>query len=463
MFNHIGNRGSRLALAVPMVLVALGVWALSPPASAAFAASPPSSTATSAAPSWGPGNEPASGNTLIAADNYWPLWAIILAGTAVAIYLEQTYTWAAKISGPVIALVIAMALSNLHVVPQSSKVYDVVGDYLVPLAIPLLLFRANLFQIVRSTGSAFAAVQVAIFGSLVGTFLAAFLFKGRIANIAEVSGLEAASDIGGGVNFFAVKQIFHVSGNLTGPLLVADNMVMAGAFLVLFWIAEQPFFRRHYRHPHSAAPDADAAKLAAQHWEPKPIGLLDMAKGLAVAMAIAAASQLIAAHVKHWLARHEVGSGAMAVEVWKSVIGSPYMWITGLSVAAATLFAKPLSRIQGTGEVGGYLLYLFLFCIGLPTDLRTVVMNVPQMFGFCAVINVVNIAVLLGVGYVLRMNLEDLLLASNATLGGPPTAAAMAISKGWNRLVLPGLLIGLWGYITGTFFGIVVVEILRRV
>ncbi|HEY8751405.1 MAG TPA: DUF819 family protein [Tepidisphaeraceae bacterium] len=402
-------------------------------------------------------------HSLIAADNTWPLWSIILAGTALAIFLEQRFTWAAKISGPVIALVIAMTLSNLHVVPPESKVYDVVGDYLVPLAIPLLLFRANLLQIVRNTGPAFAAVQIAIIGSLIGSFAAAIIFKGHIANIAEVSGLEAASDIGGGVNFFAVKQIYGISGNLTGPLLVADNMVMAGAFLVLFWIADSTFFRKHFRHPHSMETDSDAARLAAKHWEPKPIGLLDIAKGLALAMAIAAASQLIAGYIKLKLNAGENHSRVILIEIGRSIIGSPYMWITALSVTVATIFAKPVARIQGANELGGYLLYLFLFCIGLPTDVLQVIMNVPLMFGLCIVINVVNIAVLLIVGYFCRMNLEDLLLASNATLGGPPTAAAMAISKGWDRLVLPGLLIGLWGYMTGTFFGIVVVEAVRRI
>jgi uncharacterized membrane protein len=400
--------------------------------------------------------------TLISENNSWALWAIILAGTAFSIYLEQQYTWAARISGPVIALVIAMALSNFHIVPQSAPTYDVVGDYLVPLAIPLLLFRANLLQIVRSTGPAFVAVQIAIIGSLIGSFAAAIMFRHSIHGIDLVSGLEAASDIGGGVNFFAVKQIYNVPGDIVGPLLVADNLVMAGAFLVMFWIADSSFFRRHFRHPHSLAADADAARLAAIHWEPKPIGLLDIAKGLAVAMAVAAASQMIAAQIKARLSAAEHAHGTIAIEIFKSVIASPYMWITGLSVTIATVFPRALGRIQGAGEVGGYLLYLFLFCIGLPTDFRTVITGVPQMFGLCIVINAVNIAVLLIVGYFARMNLEDLLLASNATIGGPPTAAAMAVSKGWDKLVLPGLLIGLWGYMTGTFFGILVVEAVRR-
>jgi uncharacterized membrane protein len=53
-------------------------------------------------------------------------------------------------------------------------------------------------------------------------------------------------------------------------------------------------------------------------------------------------------------------------------------------------------------------------------------------------------------------------LAVNASLGGPPTAAAMAISLGWSKLVLPALLIGIWGYTIGTAVGLAVGELLMR-
>jgi uncharacterized membrane protein len=38
----------------------------------------------------------------------------------------------------------------------------------------------------------------------------------------------------------------------------------------------------------------------------------------------------------------------------------------------------------------------------------------------------------------------------------------MAISKGWSNLIFPALLAGLWGYVIGTFVGILVTEALRR-
>ena len=89
--------------------------------------------------------------SLITPEDFTTLWALIILGTGAAIWLEQNYKWAAKLSGPVVALLIAMVLSNTGLVPVESPAYDFVGTWLVPLAIPLLLFRANVVQILRTT------------------------------------------------------------------------------------------------------------------------------------------------------------------------------------------------------------------------------------------------------------------------------------------------------------------------
>lgn len=91
--------------------------------------------------------------SLIHPDDAWTIWAIMLGCVGLSIYLEQTRMWAAKITGPVLALLVAAALSNAKVLPLESPSYGLVWDYIVPLSIPLLLFRASLFKIVKSTGS----------------------------------------------------------------------------------------------------------------------------------------------------------------------------------------------------------------------------------------------------------------------------------------------------------------------
>lgn len=78
-------------------------------------------------------------NTLISPDNTWALLAIITGSAAISIYLEQTYKWAAKMSGAIVALIFALVLSNFNIIPTDAPAYDMVWSYVVPLAIPLLL------------------------------------------------------------------------------------------------------------------------------------------------------------------------------------------------------------------------------------------------------------------------------------------------------------------------------------
>jgi uncharacterized membrane protein len=244
-----------------------------------------------------------------------------------------------------------------------------------------------------------------------------------------------------------------VSAELTNPLLVADNFIMAGLFAVQFLIAGSAFFRRHFPHPHSAAGDAqDAAALAARHWQRKEIALLDIAQALAVAFVIAAVAVKFSGLFKAMTDNKLV----------QALFGNPFVLITILTSTIATVWHRWAERIHGAEELGTYFLYVFFFVIGLRADLWQVVLNVPVLFAFCLVMAVINLAFTLGMGRLLRLNLEELLLASNATLGGAPSAAAMAISKGWSNLIFPALLAGLWGYVIGTFVGILVTEALRR-
>ncbi len=105
---------------------------------------------------------------------------------------------------------------------------------------------------------------------------------------------------------------------------------------------------------------------------------------------------------------------------------------------------------------------MFLFVIGLPADLWEVAVNVPMLFLFCLIIAAVNLLITFAAGRLLRLNLEDLALAVSASLGGPASAAALAVSLGWSKLVLPAILIGIWGYTIGTAVGLAVGEALKR-
>ena len=136
--------------------------------------------------------------------------------------------------------------------------------------------------------------------------------------------------------------------------------------------------------------------------------------------------------------------------------GSQYVWITTISVIVATFFSGPVEKMHGSQEIGTYLIYLFLFVIGAPANIYTVVTEAPLFLVLTFIMVVVNMLFCFVGAKLCRFDLEDAIIASNANIGGPTTAAGMAISLGWAKLVGPAMLVGTLGYVIGNYAGTIV-------
>ena len=62
----------------------------------------------------------------------------------------------------------------------------------------------------------------------------------------------------------------------------------------------------------------------------------------------------------------------------------------------------------------------------------------PILFVFAAIILAVHLAFLLTAGKIFKLDLAEIVIASNANMGGPTTAAAMAVARKWQPLVISG-------------------------
>lgn len=65
-------------------------------------------------------------------------------------------------------------------------------------------------------------------------------------------------------------------------------------------------------------------------------------------------------------------------------------------------------------------------------------------------------------GRLCRLSPPELVTASNATLLGVATAPALAAAKGGRNLVVPGVLVGVFGYSLGTFISTLLFEYWAR-
>ena len=403
--------------------------------------------------------------TLVAASDTWVLWTIIIVFASASIYLEQHYKWAEKLSGPVVGLILAIAAVNLNIIPTEAPVYDIIWEYCIPLSVSMLLFRADIKSIVKNTCKMFLCFNISAIGTLLGVVVAFFLLKGILPDIDKLAGMATGGYIGGGVNLFAIASSLNPSKTLMSAYLVADNFMMALAFLVLLWIPSSTYFKARFRHPFQAKLEetgvsSETKTMSAAFWGKKEISLLDIAMTIATAFVIVTVSTKLAGWLKVQYAAPEGG------DLWSGlpsmILGNQFVVLTLVSIVTATLFPKYFNSLKGAQEIGTFMIYTFFVVIGCPAVLRDVIVSAPLLFVFSGLIAAINIAWTLFCGKLFLQNIEELTIASNANLGGPSTAAAMAVAKGYGDLVIPGILVGLWGYIIATPLGLFMSAWLKR-
>ena len=392
--------------------------------------------------------------TLISADNSIALFAILSAICFLAIFLEQRFKWASKLTGCILVLLATLIMANLHIIPTSASVYDFVGAYLVPMAIPLLLFKADIKAIVRDSGRLIILFLIGAVGTCVGAAAAFPIIAKHVEQAPQFIAMITGSYIGGGINFVAMAENYGASGTTVSTANVADALTMMFFFFALMVIPNLKFFRKHWKHPIEdklAAEEGEtkASTNAAAYWSKKEISLKDIAFEIGLSAVIVAVSTPLAE-----LFARIIPTTNVVFYFFNALLGSKYMIITLFSVAVATIFSKRLSKMGGAQEIGTYFIYLFFATMSAPVVFADLVGDAPFFFIACIIILIVNIAFELIGAKLLKFGIEDAMICSNANIGGGTTAAAMAIAKNWESLILPGLLVGTLGNVIGNFFGI---------
>ncbi|MEJ2509191.1 MAG: DUF819 family protein [Gammaproteobacteria bacterium] len=371
-------------------------------------------------------------DTLIAANQTWALWTVLLAAAALGLWAERT-RWGARFSGAIVTLLAGFALSNLKVIPVSASVYETVWQFLVPLAIPLLLLHADFKRVVRESGPTVAAFGIGAVGTVVGT-LVAFYFVPMGEHAWQVAAVFSATYVGGAANTaLTADAVGLVPGTLRSAIGAADQLMVAAYLLVLFTLPTLRHLRRQYREHTPQRWGTTTVIVGAESRSGARINLPGVATALSLAAGICALGYFAQARL-HWQ-------------------GTAVVVIALVSLLVAGVFARRLQPVDGPAELGTLLMQLLFATIGAGAHVGTVLVLGPLLFIYAAVVLAVHLAVILVVGRFARLSLPEILIGSSADMGGVPVAAAVAAARRWDALVVPAVICGALGYAIGPHLG----------
>lgn len=375
------------------------------------------------------------------------IWAALACAGAAGLQLERT-KWGKEMSGALLSTLIGLALSNLGVIPsEAPHVYGVVNAYLLPLAVPLLLFAADLRRVIGDTGRLLTAFIGGAAATVIGSFAAFSLMPLQVlgADGWKVAGALTARHIGGSVNYVAVSEVLNLSPGPRMAGLAADDVIVSIYFIILYALARrtQPDAAAANKATSTLVPSPSSQDVSQENEDRRTVTVVNGATSIAVSACICALGTHIASSIGY-------RGGSVTV-------------ITAITVALASIAPKVVAPLTASGEgLAAILMQLFFASVGASGNIGEVLRTAPTLFAWSAVAISVHVALVLLWERVFKFTRKETCLASNANIGGPTTAAGMAAAKGWRSSMVPALLIGIFGYATATFIGVGAAQIFRK-
>lgn len=374
---------------------------------------------------------------LIGPDQDFALWAVLI-GIAAFGFWSERFPIGRKYSGVMLLITLAIVLSNLRIIPSAAPVYDVVWSYLVPIAIPLLLFQADLRHIFREAGATLVAFIIGSATVVAGAFIAMSLID-LGPNEPALAGIFTGTYIGGSLNFAAVAEATQFEDKTyLAAMFAADNVITNLHLILIITLPGIAAFARLFPSRREGATDVMQTDSDKPVHQIENLDIVGLTAALALAFALAALGHFVAAMID----RPQYG----------------ILVITFLALMVATLAPRLVARMSGFTEAGNVLMFIFLATIGASADVWKLVEIAPILFVVALIIVSVHLLLLLPLGRLFKLDLGEILMGSAVCIGGPAMAPAIASAKGWSHLMVPGVLAGSFGYAIGSFVGMSVVE-----
>jgi uncharacterized membrane protein len=364
----------------------------------------------------------------------------------ISIRLEARYRVFRSLGAALVSILLAMVLSNVGLLSDSSPAYGFLVGPGVSAGVVLILLSVDLGSVRKAGPVMLKAFAVGAVGTAVGSMLMATLLSESLGpETWKLSGQFTGTYTGGGMNFAALGQALGTSSDLFSAAIAAD--VLVTAIWLVACLAAPVILSRNKNNStmidQQQAVSRESGNVTIQHslyTSGQPIELFQMA-----AMAAIAIGTL-------WL------SGVLAD--WISFLPN-ILWLTSIVLILAQIPA--IKKLSGGAMLGNYLLLLFLASNGAQSVVANIIRQGPAVFYFAVGTVAIHGLAIFGVGRLLGIHPGTLAVASQANVGGPASAMALASARGYPTLFLPGVAVGLLGYAIGNYLGLAIATLMKDV
>lgn len=344
------------------------------------------------------------------------------------------------ISPIIICYLVGILIGNIPWVTLDHEVLDRSTQASVLLAIPLLLFSANLPILIKQVKPALFAYFLGVVSVIVCASLAYWLFRDRIGDAYNASGMMVGVYTGGTQNMAAIGTGLGVEEEAFVILNSADIVFTGIYFFFLLSVAKRVLtFVLPVKK--NAIHRTEVVEAEINHLESRG-NLLQIIGGLGLALLVVAISVGISLLILDRLAE------ALII-----------LLITTFGIAAS--FVRRIRLLPGTYSTANYLLLVFALAMGSMANVTELLADSSALFWFCGFVVFGSILMHYLLAILFRVDRDILIISSTAAIYGAPFIGPVAQAIGNRNLITIGISLALIGYAIGNFLGVSLAYLLK--
>lgn len=352
---------------------------------------------------------------------------------------------------------------------DESALYTVASRYLLPACLILLCLSIDLQGILNLGSKALIMFFAATLGIILGGPIALFIILEWAPNIISADpdqlwrGLStvAGSWIGGGANQTAMKEIFQVSDQLFGTMVIVD-VVVANIWMG-FLLYGANISQRIDKWLQSDTTAITELQERVESYR-ATVERIPTTTDLFIMLGIAFGGTALS----HWgadIVTPIMENNSEVLKSWRlDSLTSSFFWIivfsTTLGVGLSFTRAKSLEGV-GASKWGSIFIYFLVATIGMKMNISEIFENLG-LFAIGIIWMIVHVSIMILVGKMIQAPFFFVAVGSQANVGG--AASAPIVASAFNPALAPvGVLMAVLGYAMGTYGAIICAWLMQTV
>jgi uncharacterized membrane protein len=360
------------------------------------------------------------------------LFVTVFAPLIILIYQKNKIV--SFLSPVVICYIVGIILGNLPGFSLNKSFGNTLAQISVPLAIPLLLISTQLVRWMRLAKSTIMSFSFIVIAVLVATTVITLFFKEQLPNYWQLAGMMVGVYTGGTPNMSAIGMSLGV--NEEAFILINGADIVVSAIYLLF-VLTIGFRLMGLILPAFKSTGTSHSEEFFTNWDRLPYS-----KRLGnIVILLLTASLCVGVSV-----------GLSRLLFGKDVVAFIMLMITSLGILLS--LSQKVQSLQGSYEIGQYLLLIFCVAIGSLANINEMASGSLIYITYCSSIMFLAVMLHMLLCYLFKIDRDTAVITSVAGIFGPPFVGPMANALKNPEVIVSGLTSGLVGYAVGNYLGI---------